>query len=404
MTLTGRLRAASSSARRALRVGAVPGVRTAKLTLAAVTAYLLAGALNTSPDRILAPLTALLVVQLTLYQTVAHAFGRVISVLSGVLLAVAVAHTVGLTWWSLGAVVLASLVVGYALRLGEHVLEVPISAMIVLAVGGATETATGRVVETLLGGAVGLAANLLAPPLHVRGAEDGVDRLANALAEALRDLAADVRRGWSTGDADHWMSRARDLRRAVDRADRDLARAEESARMNPRGGRARGAQPRLRVALTALEHCHVAFRNLCRALLDRSYSIRDGAHEPYAEDVRAALAEALDRAAHTVRSAGAYAASSSAPDSTLSAVEAGLRELSEARERLATLLLVDPVADQGAWQAHGALLAGVDRLRVEAEAAVRPQDGPWRPPPVAQRQREMVWRMVSSDGRRRRRP
>lgn len=341
------------------RNGPAPGLRTAKLTLAAVLAYLLAARLDTTPDRILGPLTALLVVRVTVLETFAHAVGRLVSVLSGVLVAVGLAHLLGLTWWSLGAVVFTSLVVGQLLRLRENLLEVPISAMIVLAVGGSTTSAAGRVVETLLGAGVGLAVNLLvAPPLHVRPAERTVGRLVEALAGTVEELAGDVRDGWSRSASQRWVQRVRDLRRDVDDADRDLQQAEQSARLNPRGGQARGARPRLRAGVTGLEHCVVAVHALCRAMLDRALSVQDR-DEPYGQDVRVALAAVLQSSAEAVREVGRFSSATGAPDAGRAAVGAGLSRLREQRDRLAGLLLVDPVADQGAWQAHGALLAGL---------------------------------------------
>jgi uncharacterized membrane protein YgaE (UPF0421/DUF939 family) len=65
------------------RRGRTPGLRTAKTTLAAVVAYVVADALETSPQPLLAPLTALLVVQLTLYETFRHGLERIFSVLAG---------------------------------------------------------------------------------------------------------------------------------------------------------------------------------------------------------------------------------------------------------------------------------------------------------------------------------
>ncbi len=50
-----------------VRRGRIPGLRTAKATLAVVAAYLLAEVLHLSEHPIVAPLMALLVVQLTLY-------------------------------------------------------------------------------------------------------------------------------------------------------------------------------------------------------------------------------------------------------------------------------------------------------------------------------------------------
>jgi hypothetical protein len=64
---------------------------------------------------------------------------------------------------------------------------------------------------------------------------------------------------------------------------------------------------------------------------------------------------------------------------------------------------VDPHVDAGAWQQHGALLAAIDRVRVELEAAVRPSDVPWRPAPVTERPREVLRRAVEVPRERRRR-
>lgn len=150
------------------RRGRRPGLRTAKTTLAAVLSFVLARQLGTSPAPVLAPLTALLVVQLTMYETGASGLQRVASVVVGVLIAVGVASYVGLTWWSLGAVVAASLIIGPLPRLGARLLEVPISAMLVLAVGGAECAALDRVYETLIRAGVGVAVNLvIAAPLYV---------------------------------------------------------------------------------------------------------------------------------------------------------------------------------------------------------------------------------------------
>jgi hypothetical protein len=58
-----------------------------------------------------------------------------LSVVAGVALAMIFVSVVGLTWWSLAALVAASIVAGQLLRLGPHLVEVPISAMLVLGVG-----------------------------------------------------------------------------------------------------------------------------------------------------------------------------------------------------------------------------------------------------------------------------
>src|SRR4051812_22895763 len=238
------------------RWGRIPGLRTAKATFAAVLAYGAADLLNTSDAPILAALTALLVVQLTVYETVAQGIQRILSVLAGVLVALGIAAVVGLSWWSLGAVVAVALVLGQFLRLGPHTVEVPISAMLVLAVGGAGAqgAAVGRVYETLIGAAVGLAVNFaVAPPVHVRPAGTAIAHLADHLAQFLRGLAGELRQDWTRAAAQHWLTEVRALAPYVARADKALARAEQSALLNPRGDEIREAQPRLRNALTGIE-------------------------------------------------------------------------------------------------------------------------------------------------------
>src|SRR5919107_188451 len=89
-------------------------------------------AFSESAPPLLAPLTALLVVQLTPVSILVSGLDRVVSVVAGVGLAVLLSSAVGLNWWSLGLLIGLSLVLGQVLRLGENLLEVPISAMLVL--------------------------------------------------------------------------------------------------------------------------------------------------------------------------------------------------------------------------------------------------------------------------------
>jgi hypothetical protein len=380
------------------RRGRRPGLRTAKTTLAAVLSFVLAQRLGTGPQPVLAPLTALLVVQLTMYETVANGLQRVASVLAGVLVAVGVASYVGLTWWSLGAVVAASLLIGRVLRLGAQLLEVPISAMLVLAVGGAHGVALDRVYETLIGAGVGVAVNaVIAAPLYVQPAGDALAELAERMADFLRKLARQLRAGWSREAADRLLNEARRLGAEVERADRTLSRAEDSARFNPRGAQAREAQPRLLIGLTGLEHVYVTIRNLCRALLDRTYFVpTEEAATVYDEQLRDALADVLEAAADAIDGVPAVTSGTDAPEAARREVERWLAELHRRRDRLADLLLQEAGADRAAWQQHGALLTDIDRMRVETEAAVRPPERAWRPRPVTERQRRAVRRMVAA--------
>jgi hypothetical protein len=392
------------------RRGRRPGLRTAKTTLAAVLSFVLAQQLLASQQPVLAPLTALLVVQLTMYETVASGLQRVASVVAGVLIAVGVATWVGLTWWSLGLVVAASLVIGRLLHLGPHLLEVPISAMLVLAVGGAEGPALDRVYETLIGAGVGVAVNVvIAAPLYVQPASDALGELAERMATFLRQLADQLGTGWSRESADRMLNDARLLGDEVDHADRTVARAQDSARFNPRVAQAREALPRLRTGLTGLEHTYVTIRNLCRSLLDRTYFVpSEQAETVYDEQVRGVLAQVLKAAADAIGHVPAVTSGTQAPDAARTEVDRRLSELHRRRNLLADLLHEESRSDRAAWQQHGALLTDLDRMRIEIEAAVRPAGQAWRHPPVIESQRRALRQIIAaarqSAERRRRRP
>lgn len=364
--------------------------------LAAVVAFAIADWMHTSHAPVLAPLTALLVVQLTMYETLAHGWERIVSVVAGVLVAVGFASVTGLTWWSLGLIVAVSLIAGRLLRLGPHLLEVPISAMLVLAVGGAENAALGRVTETLIGAVVGVLVNLLiAPPLYVQPASDAIGELARRMGAFSTTLAAALREEWSRDAADRHLAQARALGEEVARADRQLARTEESARLNPRGRIARKAQPRLRGTLTALEHAQVALRNLARALLDRTYFVPDEA-TAYPPAARRALADVLDAFAVTLADAATVVTGAGSADSSGGRIAAHAADLHSRRDELSGQLMIDPQTDAGAWAQHGALLSAVDRLRVEVDTAIHPSDVPWRPEPLAERPRAAVRRALTA--------
>jgi hypothetical protein len=249
---------------------------------------------------------------------------------------------------------------------------------------GLHATAMGRVVETLIGAAVGILVNaLIAPPLYIQPAADAIGKLGGRLSGLAREIAHTMRLGWSREHADRFMREARSLRHEVDRADEQLARTEESARLNPRGRLARDAQPRLRIALTGLEHTYVSQRALCRAILDHTFSVPE-ARDAYSPEARAALADVLDAFAAAMDSVDPIATATETPAeaATRALARAQVVELRRRRDRLAALLRVEPSVDTAAWEQLGALLAVVDRLRAEAEAAMRPTEGSWAPEPI----------------------
>src|ERR1700744_1758704 len=91
-----------------------------RLTATATVAYLLAVLIPVGSARpVLAPLTALLVLQASLYQTIRSGIRKVASVTAGVLIAVGVAEFTGFSWWQLALLIAGALLAGRVMRLGD---------------------------------------------------------------------------------------------------------------------------------------------------------------------------------------------------------------------------------------------------------------------------------------------
>ena len=363
-----------------------------RLTCTAVFAYLLALVLTSTPRPVLAPLTALLVVQVSLYQTVRSAVTKVASVVAGVLLAVGLSAWVGFTWWSLGITVAMALVIGYALRLGENILEVPISAMLILSVG-TSAAADSRVVETFVGTGAGLAAGFLLTSPRVQPAEEAIAELCARVAGLLGGMATGLSAGSVPDAAADWLRQARSLGAEIRRVDEALRQAEDSVRLNPRSLRLPLAAVSLRDSLETLEHETTTIRGLGRSLTDLS---RLGGDDPLQDpEVRDRLAGVLWELAAAVRSYGSLATEHDLARHQVleSELEEDLAAARQQQDRLSELLGTDPAARPVGWPLRGELISHLDRLRNELQAG-KPASRPrrrvrsWRRPrPAGQRQR-----------------
>ncbi|MEU6879573.1 aromatic acid exporter family protein [Streptomyces sp. NPDC046712] len=348
-------------------------VQTLRSTAAATISYVVALQLSSEPAPLTAPLTALLVVQVTLYSTLTTGIRRVNSVVVGVIIAIAFSALVGLTWWSLGLVILASLVVGRFARVDEFVPEVAISAMLVLGVTQVTNTAWDRVLETLIGAVVGLLFNvLLVPPVWVAPAGESIEDLARR----MRQLLLLMGEGLTTpAQAAHIAARrhvarlheARRLDNDVADVDAALRQAEDSLRLNPRVKEGLLHRVVLRTGLDTLEICAVVLRVLARTLADLAKHRRE--EELFPREVALALEDLLARVADTLVSYAVLVTTQASADAD-AAEERLAGELVAARavrDHAADLLLRGVLEDARQWQLHGALLAEIDRILDELD-------------------------------------
>ncbi|RIX28670.1 FUSC family protein [Amnibacterium setariae] len=358
-----------------LRPGAAQILR---LTVAAVIAYLVADLVSPGLLDLTAPLTALLVVQASTVGTLRMGLVRVGAVLTGVLVAVVVTSWTGLSWWSLALVIAASLVLAKVFRLGDQSLETPISAMLILAVASPGLGAETRVVNTLIGTAVGIVFSLVVP-VAIPNAQAGesVSRVARSQGALLAEIAQTLAtRPPAREEVGAWVDWTDHLARDTADASSALETVERTRVLNPLALATATVHPALRGALDRLDRCLAAERALL-VVLARAASrpVEDDGAEV---ELRRAFAVVLEDVAAGLRAFGDLVRAEydgtrpdreSARDRTLDSVREARAVLTEL-----TLLDLDPRQRPDLWMLQGSVLAAVEhvleQLDLEREAPV----------------------------------
>lgn len=347
-------------------------VQAVRSTAAATVAYVVALNLSTEPAPLTAPLTALLVVQVTLYATLTNSIRRVNAVVAGVLVAIAFSLLVGLTWWSLALLIMASLAVGHLVRVDEYVPEVAISAMLVLGVTSVGDTAWARVLETLIGAVVGLSCNLLLPPpVWVEAAGESIEGLARRVRLLMLHVGEQAAGRPAFEQAAARLHEARRLDHDIVEVDTALRQAEDSLRLNPRVREGLLHRVVLRTGLDTLEICTVVLRVLTRTLTDLA---KDREPEPlFAPAIGETLEQLLSEIADAVVSFAVLVTTqvSLNADAAEARLTAELRQAATTRDKLAQLLMERLQHDARQWQLHGAVLAEVNRMIDELDTEHR---------------------------------
>lgn len=340
-----------------------------RLTVAAVLAYLVATRLSPGVVDLTAPLTALLVVQASTVGTLRMGLVRVGAVLTGVLVAVGLASYFGLSWWSLALAIATSLVLAKVLRLGEQSLEAPISAMLILAVTSPQLAAEVRVVNTLIGTAVGIGFTLLAPvSIPNQRAGDAVRRVARSQAALLDEVATTLGdRAPHPEETAAWSAWIAQIGQDIQDASAAVQAVQDSRLLNPR---ALLTEPTvhagLRTALDRLERCLAGERALLVVIANEAPSGPQGSGVAGAE-LRRAFAVVLDDLANALRAFGDLITATYGPQKSDQLDEAMSRAVGFVRETRAVLtelmfLDVSPEQRMDVWLLQGSVLAAVDHV------------------------------------------
>ena len=212
-----------------------------KSALAAGLAWWLAVAITDVPSPVLAPMTALVVVQVSVRASARIAIQRSGAVVVGVLVALGVGNAISLNGFTVAVLVAASLAIAQLLlRLPPSAArQVPISVLFVLAAASTRESFGWlRTVDTLIGALVGVTVSLVLPASRVVDAAQTLARLVDGLGGVLTAMGSDLREPWHTEQSEEWRRTARTVRdRLVDQATEAIGTGREVARWNVRDRR-----------------------------------------------------------------------------------------------------------------------------------------------------------------------
>ncbi len=349
-----RLPAALSPAR--LRTKSrVPLLQVVKTSVATVAAWFVAVLVLPSELPIFAAIAALLVVQPSVNQSFSKAIERTVGVIAGVVIASLIGSVFsGQTWVILLAIVV-SIFFGWVFRLTPgSANQIPISAMLVLAIGASTPGyALDRIIETLIGAALGVIVNvLIVPPVALGPAERDVNLLADEIASSLERLAAALTSPQTPQQLDALMIEVRLLRPMRDAAAASVSQGEESLTLNPRRSALRTQLAEVHTLLDRLSPMVTRVIGMTRALHDH--------YDPALDDEPSltSIASELRRAAHDLRLLTHHTPGTES-DASLSTVEPPALT--------APLRISRPHPDH--WMLIGSLMEDLRRIREEIVGA-----------------------------------
>ncbi|PKW05722.1 Aromatic acid exporter family member 1 [Streptomyces sp. 1222.5] len=337
-------------------------VQAAKAALAAWLAWAVSGWWLHAPVAFVAPWVAVVLVESTVYRSIAHGLQQLAAIAAGTVVATAIGLLVHDTVVAMAVVLPLALLLGQWGRLGSQGIYAATGALFVLTNGAVTvTTSAARLGEALFGAVVGIAVNaLIRPPLYLRDSEavlqDATEE-AHDILRAVADGLAEDR--WDTEEAGVWHERALRLRRLVEQAHSTVEWGRESLRGNLRH-RHRGPVPPVGKeyddAVLVLDYAAVHTAGVTRTVLEAAAEDRP-ARRPH-PDLARHYAEFLYRSARALRAYGQSRFDHKREDELRDAVADLRGTLHDLRRDLARSATGDP--DELAT--YGALLAQAHRL------------------------------------------
>ncbi|GAA3092190.1 aromatic acid exporter family protein [Streptomyces rectiviolaceus] len=214
-----------------------------KSTLAATLAWVVSYYVLDASSPAFAPFSAVLIMQVTVYQSLLQSLRYLAAVAAGVAMVAALGFLGGPDLLTFALVALVGLAIGRWPALGVQGSQVATAAFFAFATYASATSGTEKVTQlgqiillVLIGCGIGVVVNVtVAPPMRYRSAEYGIRSLSTALVELVSDMYPALREGELDEErCRHWRSRAEQTGGLIAQARDGFRTAEESLYYNPR--------------------------------------------------------------------------------------------------------------------------------------------------------------------------
>jgi uncharacterized membrane protein YgaE (UPF0421/DUF939 family) len=344
------------------------GLHIAKTTLAAVLAWAAARWLTMAHSAVwMGPATAVIVMQATVYRSLANGARRVGAVTAGVMIAGLVGRLLGLNALSLILIVPSALLTARWRRIGDHGADIVTTAVLMLSYGASAahdQYLRDYVVQTAVGAAAGVLVNLvIPPPLRVRRPYAQLRSLTSDTADLLERIATGLREGADAEGVREWQADVDDLDGRLGDAAASVQHGAESRRFNVRRWKSPVPAPHLyRPLLRAMRLIMPSVNSIVRTL---DHTVDERERDPDAaplisETFAHAYAGLLERTAEAITTQGRNPAVSD--DDARRHVTQSLEEAAAIHDRMTALVRDGELSRPRGWAASGSLLTDAERI------------------------------------------
>jgi len=338
----------------------------AKTTLAAVLAWAGARWLTMADAAVwMGPATAVVVVQATVYRSLADGVRRVVAVTAGVMIAGLVGRLLGLNALSLLLIVPSALLAARWRRIGDRAADIVTTAVLMLSYGASTaheQYLRDYVIQTAMGALAGVVVNLvIPPPLQVRRSYGLVKDLTQDAAALLCRIADGLSEGYDTSDVRDWQKEADGLDGRLGDAADAVRRGVESRRFNVRRWRSRVPAPhRYGPMLRAMRLVMPSISSIIRALDRPADEEEHGSEAAVSQAFARSYAGLLRLTADTIAAQG----QSPADSDTVARrqVNRSLEKAARIHERVTGLVQAGELSHPKSWAVSGSLLVDAERI------------------------------------------